>query len=268
MNRFLRMLAVFYFIGAVLHLLDVLGLRLDFSNMSFGWKIWIIFLLVGDAIASFGLWRYKKYGEYLFLLISFSQLIAYGCFEDFFGDQTVLIVFHFVCLVAYLFFKLNKRGSRQRLTQNPAIIDKAMKRVLVLGCSGGGKSTLSRRLGKVLGIPVVHLEVHSWQPNWTQPESEQWRTKIKSLAKAEKWVMDGTFSESFDLRFSMANKIIILDIPRLICLWRAVIRLFKYNRIKKRPDMAEGCDESFSLDFYIYIYIATTKRFSKKSFQQ
>lgn len=114
MSRFLRILAAFYLIGAALHLAEIFGLRLDFTNMSLGRKGWILYLFIGDAIAAVGLWRQKKYGEYLFLIISFSQLIAYGWFRDFFGDQTILIAFHLVCLGTYLFFKLNSRGSRPR----------------------------------------------------------------------------------------------------------------------------------------------------------
>ena len=102
MRIYLRSLAVFYFIGAALHILDLFNLRLIFSEMSPTWKMWIVYLTVGDAIACWGLWYLKKYGEVTFLLIAVSQLIAYGLFRNFFGNQMFLIGFHLITVAIYV----------------------------------------------------------------------------------------------------------------------------------------------------------------------
>lgn len=99
--RFRQMLAVFYLLGFILHCLDVLNLRIRFSEVDMIWKVWIIFLLIFDLLASIGLYRQKLWGDILFILIAFTQLFAYIQFSSFFGDQRFLIYFHIVCLGVY-----------------------------------------------------------------------------------------------------------------------------------------------------------------------
>ncbi len=95
-----------------MHLLDLLDLRLKFSEMSIVWKMWIIYLIAGDMIASIGLYRQKIYGEIAFLIIGLSQIFAYTIFESYFGNQNALIVFHLITISIYLFFKNKKSFLR------------------------------------------------------------------------------------------------------------------------------------------------------------
>lgn len=104
MKIYLRTLAALYFIGFLLHSLDILGLRLDFKTMSMGWKVWIVYLLVADFFAAIGLWLQKPWGVGLFLFIAISQLTAYIGYKGFFGDQTVLIAFHLTTLIMFIGF--------------------------------------------------------------------------------------------------------------------------------------------------------------------
>lgn len=106
---YLRVLSFFYLIGALLHLADVLGLRLQLSQMSMTWRVWIWYLLVFDFLAFVGLWRLKPWGEILFLTIASSQLIAYIGFQKIFGNQTELVVFHVVTLLIYAFLKARRK---------------------------------------------------------------------------------------------------------------------------------------------------------------
>lgn len=103
---FLRILSVFYFLGFALHFLDLFGFRLEFSSMTLLWKLWILFLLILDFLASAGLWFQKIWGEWIFLVVCFSQLFAYTFFAQFFGDQKILIIFHLTTLSIYLILKL------------------------------------------------------------------------------------------------------------------------------------------------------------------
>ena len=111
MKFYLRLLAILYFIGAVLHFLDLFDQRLVFSEMDSILKTWIVYLLIGDFVAAVGLWRCKKFGEITFLIIAVSQLIAYGIFESVFGDQTLLIIFHLVTVFLYEFLKIRTSGE-------------------------------------------------------------------------------------------------------------------------------------------------------------
>lgn len=128
------------------------------------------------------------------------------------------------------------------------------KKVIVLGCSGSGKSTLTRLISEKCSLPAVHLDIHFWKPGWTETPRDEWIPIVEKLSSQERWVMDGTFSESFDIRFPKADKIILVNMPRCLCLFRVLTRKFKYSKVNRRPDMAEGCDESFDFNFYKYIW--------------
>jgi adenylate kinase family enzyme len=123
-----------------------------------------------------------------------------------------------------------------------------MQRILVIGASGTGKSTLARRMGAKLGLPVIHLDQHYWSRGWTAPEAEDWRHRVEGLAAREAWVMDGNYSGTFDLRLPRAQAIVWLDLPRWLYFPRAVKRtLVNYGR--ERGDLGPGCPERLDLDF-------------------
>lgn len=105
-SKFRIFLALSYLIGFILHLLDVMGLRLNIAELDTVWKSWIIFLLVLDLLVAVGLLLKKIWGEVLFLTVALSQLIAYIGFSSFFGDQVFLINFHLVCIFLYIYLKI------------------------------------------------------------------------------------------------------------------------------------------------------------------
>src|SRR5687767_15631826 len=94
-----------------------------------------------------------------------------------------------------------------------------MKRVLVVGSGGAGKSTFSRRLGERLGLEVIHLDTEFWRPGWTRTPRDQWRRKVEELCRRESWVMDGNFSGTFEHRLGACDTVIFLDLPRWVCAW-------------------------------------------------
>ena len=86
-----------------------------------------------------------------------------------------------------------------------------MKKVLVIGICGAGKSTLIQILSKKFDLPIIHLDQHYWKDGWVEPSKEEWNQKLNSLLNNEKWVMDGNYSSSFDIRFPAADTLIYLD---------------------------------------------------------
>ena len=133
-----------------------------------------------------------------------------------------------------------------------------MKKILVIGSSGAGKSTFSRRLGKATGIEVVHLDRLYWMPNWVEPEKAEWREILDEITQSESWIMDGNYSGTLDFRMTRADAIIFLDLPRTLCVWRVLKRSTLYRKIK-RPDMADGCAERFDWDFIKWIWNYPTR---------
>jgi adenylate kinase family enzyme len=128
-----------------------------------------------------------------------------------------------------------------------------MRRILVIGNSGGGKSTLARRLGEKLGLPVIHLDVLFWKPGWVESDKDEFKLRVAEALKGPAWISDGNFSSSFDVSMARADTIVWIDQPRLRCLVRAIWRAVRYRQ-GGRPDMAEGCRETVDFQFYGYIW--------------
>ena len=133
-----------------------------------------------------------------------------------------------------------------------------MRKILVIGSSGAGKSTFSRRLSDILDIEVIHLDKEHWKPGWVEPPKDVWRRKVEELVSVEEWIMDGNYSGTLDLRIAACDTVIFLDLPRMLCVWRMLKRVATY-RGSNRPDMAEGCDEKVDLPFLLWVWNYPTR---------
>lgn len=101
LRLYLKILAIFYGIGFLLHLADIFNLRLKFWQMGWLWKGWISFLLVADLATAIGLWTNKRWGIRVFIGVAVIQLVAYLGFSKFFPWQGALILFHCATLTGY-----------------------------------------------------------------------------------------------------------------------------------------------------------------------
>lgn len=128
-----------------------------------------------------------------------------------------------------------------------------MKKIILIGSGGSGKSTLARQLGEKLKIKVYHLDALFWKPNWIGAPKDEQRKVQNDLVKEEEWIIDGNYGGTMDIRLNAADTIIFLDFPRIICVFRAFKRMVQY-RNKIRPDMGEGCEERFSVEFFKWIW--------------
>src|SRR5688572_26030956 len=128
-----------------------------------------------------------------------------------------------------------------------------MRRVLVIGSGGAGKSTLARQMGERLRLPVVHLDALYWGAGWTATPKDEWARTVARLIVADAWVMDGNYSGTLDLRIPAADTIVFLDFPRVVCLWRAVRRRLAFHR-RTRPDIHPECPERLTWQFVDWIW--------------
>ena len=129
-----------------------------------------------------------------------------------------------------------------------------MQRIVILGCSGSGKSTLARRLGEKLSLPVVHLDALFWLPGWVESDLPSFRARVVEALNTDRWVCDGGYSRTYDLRFPFADTIIWLERSRWLCLWRVIWRgVSQLGRT--RIDMAPGCPEQIpDLKFLLFVW--------------
>lgn len=128
-----------------------------------------------------------------------------------------------------------------------------MKKIIVIGSGGAGKSTLASKLGNVLNINIYHLDTLMWKPNWEMISHNEQIKIQEEIIKNDEWIIDGNYGKTLDIRLNAADTIIFLDFPRIVCIYRVFKRYLKY-RNRTRPDMVEGNKEKIDLDFLKWIW--------------
>ena len=128
-----------------------------------------------------------------------------------------------------------------------------MRRVLVLGCPGAGKSTLARSLGEALSLPVVHLDKLWWKSGWVNRTEVEFDALLDAVLLGEEWVIDGNYLRTLPRRLERCDAVVLLDYPRRVCLLRALRRILTW-RGRTRPDMAADCPERLDGEFVRWIW--------------
>ena len=110
-----------------------------------------------------------------------------------------------------------------------------MKRIVLLGCAGSGKTTLARRLGERMGAPVICLDA-VWRAG--PGDTPRFRELMTEAHAAESWVSDGNFAQvTFDIRLPRADLIVWLETPRILCAARAILRVFRPGEAHRPHDL-------------------------------
>ncbi len=133
-----------------------------------------------------------------------------------------------------------------------------MKRILIIGSGGAGKTAFSLRLGEILDIEVIHLDKHYWNPGWEPTPQHIWFGMVAEMVKKDSWIMDGNYRGTMDIRFRAADTIILLDYSRYLCVLRGLKRIIT-NYGKVRPNMPSGCPEKFDWEFLRWIWNYPTR---------
>ena len=107
-----------------------------------------------------------------------------------------------------------------------------MKRVIVIGCPGSGKSTVSRALHNKTGIPLYHLDMMYWNADKTTVEKSVFLERLSAVLETDEWIIDGNYGSTMELRMAACDTVIFLDYPLDVCLDG-----IKERRGKPRSDM-------------------------------
>ena len=92
------------------------------------------------------------------------------------------------------------------------------QKIIVIGCPGSGKSTLSKELQAVTGLPLFHLDNINWKPDKSYISREEFDRKLDKILLTDKWIVDGNYSRTFEMRFRACDTVIFLDYPIDVCL--------------------------------------------------
>ena len=107
-----------------------------------------------------------------------------------------------------------------------------MKKIIVIGCPGSGKSTLSRALHQKTGIPLYYLDMMYWNADRTVVEKSVFRGRLSDTLQKDTWIIDGNYGSTMELRLQACDTVIFLDYPPEVCLDGV-----KQRRGKPRADM-------------------------------
>ena len=93
-----------------------------------------------------------------------------------------------------------------------------MKKVIVIGCPGSGKSTVSRALHNKTGIPLYHLDMMYWNADKTTVEKSVFLERLSVVLEKDEWIIDGNYGSTMELRMAACDTVIFLDYPLDVCL--------------------------------------------------
>ena len=107
-----------------------------------------------------------------------------------------------------------------------------MKRAVVIGCSGSGKSVFSRKLRDVTGLTLYYLDMIWHKPDGTNILREEFDEKLRSIISRDSWIIDGNYQRTLETRIKACDTVFLFDLPTETCIEGALSRIGK-----KREDM-------------------------------
>ena len=93
-----------------------------------------------------------------------------------------------------------------------------MEKIIVIGCPGSGKSTFSKKLNKITGIPLYHLDMLYWNEDRTKVPREVFLKEMDSIIDNDSWIMDGNYGSTMEKRMAACDTVIFLDYPTEVCI--------------------------------------------------
>ena len=93
-----------------------------------------------------------------------------------------------------------------------------MKRIIVIGCPGSGKSTFSVKLCERTKLPLYHLDLMYWNADKTTVSKEVFRARLEEVLSGDEWIVDGNYSSTMQMRIQACDTVFFLDYPVGVCL--------------------------------------------------
>ena len=107
-----------------------------------------------------------------------------------------------------------------------------MKKIIVIGCPGSGKTTFAEKLNVKIGLPLFYLDAIWHKPDKTHISREEYDARLAEILSLDSWIIDGNYSRTIETRIYACDTVFLFDLPVDVCLDGAISRLGK-----KRYDM-------------------------------
>jgi adenylate kinase family enzyme len=145
-----------------------------------------------------------------------------------------------------------------------------MKRIMVVGTSCSGKTTLARAIAEAVGIPHVELDALHWGPDWSECPVDRFREVVRERVAGERWVVDGNYAKTRDIVLVRATDAIWLNYSLPVILARALHRTVR--RVIFREELFGGNRETFRSAFLsrdsIPWWVLRTYRRRRREYQE
>lgn len=129
-----------------------------------------------------------------------------------------------------------------------------MEKIIVIGCPGAGKSSFSRRLREKTDLPLYYLDMIWHKSDKTNITRDEFDAALSDILKKDKWIIDGNYSRTLEIRLKACDTVFMLDFPTAVCLEGA------RSRIGKKREEMPWIEEEFDPEFKQYIIdFANTK---------
>lgn len=122
-----------------------------------------------------------------------------------------------------------------------------MKRVLVIGSPGAGKSTFARKLRDKTGLSLYYLDMLWHKPDRTTVSKEEFDSQLEKLLQQDQWILDGNFQRTLEIRLKVCDTVFLLDFPLEVCLSGVE------NRIGQAREDMPWVEEEFDPEFKQWI---------------
>ncbi|MCI8612017.1 MAG: adenylate kinase [Clostridiales bacterium] len=122
-----------------------------------------------------------------------------------------------------------------------------MKKVIVIGCPGSGKSTFSRRLRDKTGLPLFYLDMIWHKPDRSNVSRDVFDNRLNEILSKDKWIIDGNYLRTLPMRLEKCDTVFLLDFKLELCLSSA------YSRIGKQREDLPWIEHTFDEEFKQWI---------------
>ena len=102
-----------------------------------------------------------------------------------------------------------------------------MNKVIVIGCPGSGKTTFAEKLNKCTGLPLYYLDAIWHKPDKTHISREEFDERISEIFNEDKWIIDGNYKRTIEIRLKECDTVFLFDLPTEICLQGVTERIGK-----------------------------------------
>lgn len=117
------------------------------------------------------------------------------------------------------------------------------RKIIVIGSPGAGKSTFSRRLRDITGLPLYYLDMINHKPDRTTATREEFDSRLDEILRTDEWIIDGNYQRTIEARLEKCDAVFLLDFPLDVCLAGAAARVG--TKREDMPWVEEEFDEEF-----------------------